>query len=123
MTTSDSRLPSSFTHREILIIFSGLMTGLLLAALDQTIVATALPTIVGELGGLDYYSWVVHLLSLERDGVDADFWKGQRPVRSAHRLSCRHPGFLGRLAARGHSSGDAAADSLPVHPGDGALGG
>ena len=41
------------------------MTGLLLAALDQTIVATALPKIVGELGGLDYYSWVVtaYLLS------------------------------------------------------------
>ena len=41
------------------------MTGLLLAALDQTIVATALPTVVGELGGLDYYSWVVtaYLLS------------------------------------------------------------
>ena len=41
------------------------MTGLLLAALDQTIIATAMPTIVGELGGLDYYSWVVtaYLLS------------------------------------------------------------
>ena len=41
------------------------MAGLFLAALDQTIVATALPTIVGELGGLDYYSWVVtaYLLS------------------------------------------------------------
>ena len=35
------------------------MAGLLLAALDQTISATALPTIVGELGGLDHYSWVV----------------------------------------------------------------
>ena len=54
-----------FTHRQILLIFSGLMAGLLLAALDQTIVATALPRIVGELGGLDYYSWVVtaYLLS------------------------------------------------------------
>tara|TARA_B100001123_G_scaffold450277_1_gene619783 strand:+ start:19349 stop:20884 length:1536 start_codon:yes stop_codon:yes gene_type:complete len=41
------------------------MTGLLLSALDQTIVATALPKIVGELGGLDYYSWIVtaYLLS------------------------------------------------------------
>ena len=48
-----------FTHRQIVIILSGLMAGLFLAALDQTIVATALPTIVGELGGLDYYSWVV----------------------------------------------------------------
>ncbi|MBN2113630.1 MAG: MFS transporter [Acidimicrobiia bacterium] len=35
------------------------MAGVLLAALDQTIVATALPTIVGELGGLDHLSWVV----------------------------------------------------------------
>ncbi len=41
------------------------MAGLLLAALDQTIVATALPTIVGELGGFDHLSWVVtaYLLS------------------------------------------------------------
>ena len=35
------------------------MIGLFLAALDQTVVATALPTIVGELGGLDDYSWIV----------------------------------------------------------------
>ena len=57
--------PVAFTHRQILVIFAGLMAGLFLAALDQTIVATALPTIVGELGGLDYYSWVVtaYLLS------------------------------------------------------------
>ena len=47
------------THRQILVIFSGLMLGMLLAALDQTIVATALPTIVGDLGGLDHLSWVV----------------------------------------------------------------
>jgi EmrB/QacA subfamily drug resistance transporter len=49
----------SLTHRQILLVFSGLMLGMLLAALDQTIVATALPTIVGELGGLDHLSWVV----------------------------------------------------------------
>ena len=57
--------PAPFTRRQILLVFSGLMAGLLLAALDQTIVATALPKIVGELGGLDYYSWVVtaYLLS------------------------------------------------------------
>ena len=47
------------THREILTVFAGLMAGMLLAALDQTIVATALPTIVGELGGLDHLSWVI----------------------------------------------------------------
>jgi MFS family permease len=47
------------THRQILVVFSGLLLGMFLAALDQTIVATALPTIVGELGGLDHLSWVV----------------------------------------------------------------
>jgi EmrB/QacA subfamily drug resistance transporter len=50
---------SRFTHRQILLIYSGLMLGILLAALDQTIVATALPTIVGELGGIRHLSWVV----------------------------------------------------------------
>jgi len=50
---------STMTHRQILVVFSGLMLGILLAALDQTIVATALPTIVGDLGGLNHISWVV----------------------------------------------------------------
>ncbi|MDX6518335.1 MAG: hypothetical protein QOF50_1181, partial [Gaiellaceae bacterium] len=39
-------------------IYSGLMVTLLLAALDQTIVATALPRIVSDLGGITQYSWV-----------------------------------------------------------------
>src|ERR687885_604131 len=47
------------SHRQILVAFSGLLLGMLLGALDQTIVATALPTIVGELGGLEHLSWVV----------------------------------------------------------------
>ena len=41
------------------LIFGALLLVLLLAALDQTIVATALPTIVGDLGGLQHLSWVV----------------------------------------------------------------
>src|SRR5881397_1588808 len=47
------------THRRVLVAFSGLAMVLLLAALDSTIVATALPTIVGELGGLERLAWVV----------------------------------------------------------------
>jgi EmrB/QacA subfamily drug resistance transporter len=46
-------------RREVLIPFSGAMLGLLLAALDQTIVATALPRIVADLHGLNHLSWVV----------------------------------------------------------------
>ena len=45
--------------RALTTVFVALMLGMFLAALDQTIVATALPTIVGELGGLDHLSWVV----------------------------------------------------------------
>ncbi len=46
-------------HRRILVILSALMLGMFLAALDQTIVATALPTIAGDLHGLNHLSWVV----------------------------------------------------------------
>jgi EmrB/QacA subfamily drug resistance transporter len=46
-------------HRRILVILAALMLGMALAALDQTIVATALPTIAGDLHGLNHLSWVV----------------------------------------------------------------
>src|SRR3954454_12891605 len=52
-------MAARLTHRQVLVIFSGLLLGMLLAALDQTIVATALPTIVGDLGGLEHLSWIV----------------------------------------------------------------
>ena len=47
------------SHREIMVILGGLMTGMLLAALDQTIVSTALKSIVEDFNGLDHYTWVV----------------------------------------------------------------
>src|ERR1700712_1496612 len=47
-------------HRpRVAVVMSGLMLVMLLASLDQTIVSTALPTIVGDLGGLEHLSWVV----------------------------------------------------------------
>src|ERR687887_1703524 len=46
-------------RRSVLLVVSGLMLVMLLASLDQTIVSTALPTIVSELGGLEHLSWVV----------------------------------------------------------------
>ncbi len=47
------------THKEIMVILGGLMTGMLLAALDQTIVSTALKSIVEDFNGLNHYTWVV----------------------------------------------------------------
>jgi EmrB/QacA subfamily drug resistance transporter len=49
---------NSLTHRQIMVIFSGLMMTMLLPVLDQTIVATALPTIASDLGGDAHISWV-----------------------------------------------------------------
>src|SRR3954462_2862449 len=56
-------------RRSILLVVSGLMLVMLLASLDQTIVSTALPTIVGELGGLEHLSWVVTAYLLAVTGV------------------------------------------------------
>ncbi len=46
-------------QRSVFLVIGALMLGMLLAALDQTIVATALPTIAGDLHGLSHLSWVV----------------------------------------------------------------
>jgi EmrB/QacA subfamily drug resistance transporter len=51
--------PAPLAPRQLFVVFSGLLLAMLLAALDSTIVATALPTIVGELGGLEHLAWVV----------------------------------------------------------------
>ena len=73
------------SQRQILLLMGGLMTGMLLAALDQTIVGTALPTIVRDLSGIAHYSWVVtaYLLASTAStplyGKISDLY-GRRPV-------------------------------------------
>ena len=60
--TSDANDPAEeapLAGRALATVFAALMLGMFLAALDQTIVSTALPTIVGDLGGLNHLSWVV----------------------------------------------------------------
>jgi EmrB/QacA subfamily drug resistance transporter len=58
MVATGEEQPAERSHREILVVMSGLMIALLLAMLDNMIVAPALPTIVGELGGLQHLAWV-----------------------------------------------------------------
>src|SRR5438552_18856318 len=50
---------TSGVQREVLIILPGLLLAIMLAMLDQLIVGTALPRIVGDLGGVAHLSWVV----------------------------------------------------------------
>jgi MFS family permease len=51
--------PETISHRRLLLIIGALMLGMILGSLDQTVVATALPTIAGDLHGLSHISWVV----------------------------------------------------------------
>jgi EmrB/QacA subfamily drug resistance transporter len=51
--------PDESSRSPVLVVFSGLVLVMLIASLDSTIVSTALPTIVGDLGGLNHISWVV----------------------------------------------------------------
>src|SRR3954466_5549079 len=72
-------------RRRILAVVSGLMLVMLLASLDQTIVSTALPTIVGDLGGVEHLSWVVTAYLLAWTAVTPLYGKlgdlyGRKPV-------------------------------------------
>ena len=60
LTSSPASAPLVATEnkRNILLVFAGLMVAMLLASLDQMIFSTALPTIVGELHGVDHMLWV-----------------------------------------------------------------
>ena len=58
-TSSAAIVGAAPRAQPIRVIFAALMLVMLLASLDQTIVSTALPTIVGELGGLAHLSWIV----------------------------------------------------------------
>ena len=57
------------------VVFSGLLLVMLLAALDSTIVATALPTIVGDLGGLEHISWITSAYLLAETAVTPVYGK------------------------------------------------
>jgi MFS family permease len=60
MTAATVRMsePILLTQRRIWIIFAAIIAVRLLAGLDQTIVTTAMPTIVGQLGGVAYQAWI-----------------------------------------------------------------
>ncbi len=57
-TATQDPAPLLLTQKRIWIIFSALIAGMLLSSLDQTIVSTAMPTIVGELGGVEHQTWI-----------------------------------------------------------------
>jgi EmrB/QacA subfamily drug resistance transporter len=97
--------PVSLPRARVGVVFGGLMLVVLLAALDQTIVATALPTIVGDLGGLDRLSWVTSAFLLAQTAVTplygklGDLYGRKRILQSAVLL------FLAGSALCGQAGG------------------
>ena len=59
MTAGRTDPPAQLSHRRVLVVIGALMMGMFLAALDQTVVSTALPTIVGDLHGASHLTWVI----------------------------------------------------------------
>ena len=57
-TATDDAPLFVLTRRRINLVFSALIAGMLVSSLDQTIVSTAMPTIVGDLGGVSHMAWV-----------------------------------------------------------------
>ena len=86
---TDEAPPGAYlSHRQILVVMGGLMAGMFLAALDQSIVGVALPKITSELGGLDKLSWVVTAYLLTSTAATPLWGKisdllGRRPVFQA----------------------------------------
>ena len=72
---ASAAVPVPVQRSRLRVIFAGLMLVLLLAALDSTIVATALPTIVGDLGGLDRLAWVTSAFLLGQTAVTPVYGK------------------------------------------------
>lgn len=62
MTSHDLNAPTEHTdelpQKSVLAIFVGLLVAMIVGSLDQTVVSTALPTIVGDLGGVNHMLWV-----------------------------------------------------------------
>jgi EmrB/QacA subfamily drug resistance transporter len=77
--------PPRFSHSEIMHMLSGTMLGMFLGAIDQTIVATALPAMAGELHGMEYMAWVVSAYLLTSTASTPIYGKlsdlyGRRPL-------------------------------------------
>ncbi|EGD57127.1 MDR family MFS transporter [Gordonia neofelifaecis] len=107
MTTSLAKTPGDTTagtdRRSVMLLFIGLMVTMLLASLNQTVLSTALPTIVGELQGVDQMTWVITAYILASTIVMPVYGKisdllGRKPVLLAAIMLFLAGSVVGALA-------------------------
>jgi EmrB/QacA subfamily drug resistance transporter len=75
----------NLSRRRVIVVTLGIMFGLFMASMEATVIATAMPTIVGQLGGLEIYSWVFSAYMLASTTTVPIFGKlsdiyGRRPI-------------------------------------------
>ena len=108
---------SWLTHKQIMIVLPGLLMAMLLAMLDQLIVGTALPRIVGDLGGVSHLSWVVTAYMLASTITTPFYGKlGDMYGRKKFFIFAIVIFLVGLGAVRPVHLDD-RADHLPRHPG------
>jgi len=78
-------IQNRFTHREVVLILAGLILGMFLASLDQTIMATALPRMARDLNGIAHLSWIISAYLLTSTAVTPIYGKlsdlyGRKPM-------------------------------------------
>src|SRR5947199_9088733 len=101
--TTDRLAPAETLHsrRTVTLILAGLLAGLLLAFMDVTIVSTAGPTIISELGGLSLYAWVfsafliVQTVTIPIFGKPSDLYGRDRHFRHGAIVSMAGPALAG----------------------------
>ncbi|MFD0536744.1 MFS transporter [Actinomadura luteofluorescens] len=115
--TKDGTAEPPRSKRQVYIVMSGLMIGMLLAMLDNMVVGTAMPTIVGELGGVAHLSWVVTAYTLATAAATPIWGKlGDMYGRKGMFMAAVVVFLAGSALAR-HGAQHDAADRLPRRPG------
>ena len=89
------------------------IAGMFLASLDGTIVATAMPTVIGDLHGIDHYAWVFTAYLLAGDRVDPALGPARRHVRPQAHLPARHDHLPDRFRPLRRVELDDPAHPLP----------
>ena len=108
---------AQLSQRTKLEIYGAILLVLFLFALDQTVVGTALPVIVTELGGNELYVWAVTVYLLTSTISRADLGQAVRPLRPAPDPARRGRPVHQRFDRRRSQPGDVAVPALPGPPG------
>ena len=118
-TAQARRAEGKKPQRSVRVVLLALMIAMLLAMLDNMIVGTAMPTIVGELGGLEHLSWVVTAYTLATAASTPIWGKlGDMYGRKGIFLTSIVLFLVGSALVR-HGPDDGSADRLPGRPGPG----